>query len=189
MLEFLFGLFVSVSGLDFFHSSFNRTQNEACGASLHSRVICGITILDALDVDHSRLRLAFFREGRGPVTPLWLELIIDRQEVCAAPLRNRPLDFDGKRRGRRSGQNEGNQPTVDVGEFHKQSCHQGTSGQDGGAGPPVSRVRTFGLATRQSQRPRAKKVQHARMKIKPLLARFGLPQKRFLVCFWALLSE
>ena len=59
--------------------------------------------LDALDIDRRRLRLTALREGRGPGVDRRLELIIDRQEFGAGPLRNRLREFSGKRGGCRSG--------------------------------------------------------------------------------------
>ncbi len=64
---------------------------------------------DALDIDRSRLRLTALRGGRGPGDDRRLELIIDRQEFGAGPLRNRLREFGGKRGRYRSGRNEWNQ--------------------------------------------------------------------------------
>src|SRR6266404_4163839 len=73
-------------------------------------------LLDAPDIDHRRLGLTALRVSRRPVDDLRLELIIDRQEICTGPLRNRLLDFGGNRGGCRSGQNEWNQQKLDLGE-------------------------------------------------------------------------
>src|SRR6266436_5870790 len=82
-------------------------------------------LLDALDIDHRRLGLAALRVSRCPVDDLRLELIIDRQEICAGPLRNRLLDFGRNRGGCRSCQNEGNQQTLDLGEFDNSGVAHG----------------------------------------------------------------